>query len=93
MATGGILAEEVRLGPGSGCFFFSFVETAVNQTVKDEVFLSSCREVALPPQCGLTMELKRRLCMPAPVQRRRGLRALLADCALYRRGSFLPLTS
>lgn len=61
--------------------------------VKDEVILSSCGEVALPPQCGLTMELKRRLCMPAPGQRRRGLRALLVDCALHRRGSFLPLTS
>lgn len=61
--------------------------------VKDEVILSSCGEVALPPQCGLTMELKRRLCMPAPGQRRRGLRALLVDCALHRRGSFLPSAS
>lgn len=76
------------------CFvFFLFMETAVNQMVKDEVFLSSCREVALSPQCGFTMELKRRLCMPAPGQRRRGLRALLADCAPLQRGSFLPLTS
>lgn len=44
-------------------------ETAVNQIVKDEVFLSSHLEWISLSSVAHTKELKRQLCMPAPGQK------------------------